>query len=198
MKELLYVDCLIRGEASRTKQIADAFFQELDSRQFHVTHLSLNDEPLVPHNRARLEKRDALIASGNMNDDMFRYAKQFAAADLVVVAAPFWDLSIPAILKIYIENISVQDITFGYSATGLVGLCHGTHLVFLTSRGGIYTGSDMEHGSAYMQSLKTFFGFDDYTCIAADGLDIDGFDVDAILRGTCQEAKSLAARLNRA
>lgn len=46
---------------------------------------------------------------------MFKYAHEFANADLIVIAAPFWDLSIPALLKVYIENIAVDGITFEYS-----------------------------------------------------------------------------------
>lgn len=42
---------------------------------------------------------------------MFDVAKQFARTDMVVVAAPFWDMGIPAKLKIYFENVSVSDIT---------------------------------------------------------------------------------------
>ena len=30
----------------------------------------------------------------------------------IVVAAPFWDLSVPAVLKVYIENISADGVTF--------------------------------------------------------------------------------------
>ena len=43
------------------------------------------------------------------------YAKQFAGADTIVIAAPFWDLSFPAILKTYIENIYVTGIVSRYS-----------------------------------------------------------------------------------
>jgi len=38
---------------------------------------------------------DALIAAGSFDDPMFALARQFAAADEVVIAAPLWDLSFP-------------------------------------------------------------------------------------------------------
>ncbi len=197
MKNILYIDCLIRNEKSRTKLIADAFFGALDTSRFAVTHLILNDEGLLPLDSERLARRDALISGSNLDNEMFRYAHQFASADVVVIAAPFWDLSFPAMLKIYIENISVQNVTFGYGDNGLVGLCRGKHLVFLTSRGGLYTNSDMEHGDAYIKSLKTFFGFDEYTCVAADGLDICGFDIEAILADACEKAVETAHYISR-
>ena len=41
---------------------------------------------------------------------MFDLAKQFAEADEVIIAAPFWDLSFPAALKQYFEQINVLGI----------------------------------------------------------------------------------------
>ena len=46
------------------------------------------------------------------NDHIFDYAKDFAKADTIVIAAPFWDLSFPASLKCYIEAINILGITF--------------------------------------------------------------------------------------
>ncbi len=52
---------------------------------------------------------------------MYDLARQFRAADRVVVAAPFWDLSYPAALRTYIEYISANGLTYHYEADG----CHG-------------------------------------------------------------------------
>lgn len=42
---------------------------------------------------------------------MFKYAKQFAEADEIVIAAPYWDLAFPATVRIYFEAITVTGIT---------------------------------------------------------------------------------------
>ena len=45
-------------------------------------------------------------------------------------------MSFPAILKIYLERISVTDLTFGYSEEGaMVGLCRASKLLYITTRG---------------------------------------------------------------
>ena len=54
---------------------------------------------------------------------MFYYARQFAEADQIVIAAPFWDLSFPAILKAYMEQITVSGITFEYINGRPCGRC---------------------------------------------------------------------------
>lgn len=56
---------------------------------------------LEPLNRERLEYRTKLIEMKNYEDKIFEYAKQFSNAETIVIAAPYWDESYPAILKIY-------------------------------------------------------------------------------------------------
>lgn len=195
MKELLYIDCCIRGAESRTKQIADSFFTALDQTEYHVSTLNLMEEPIKPLVGEFFEARQRLLEDGNLEDARFHYAHQFADADMVVIAAPFWDLSFPALLKIYIENVSVDGITFGCNEKGIYGKCKGTDLLFLTSRGGFYNESLDEQGSRYLDSLSRFFGFDRYERIAADGLDSDGVDPVAIVSDSCEKAKLYAKKL---
>ena len=139
-----------------------------------------------------VRQRDALLAQGKTDHPRFRFAHEIAEAELVVMAAPFWDLSFPALLKVYIEQVSVDGITFGSTESGLQGLCRASQLVFLTTRGGFYTGDAMEMGSRYLDALHTFFGIGAYTCIAADGMDVAGFDAAASLAAAIDRAKALA------
>ena len=183
MRKLLVVDCCIRKEESRTKKILERFLSAVPS-DCEVERLVLTEENLAP-----------LLEAGDLSHPRFRYAKQFANADLVVIAAPFWDLAFPALLKLYIEQVSLDGITFGANETGLVGLCRGTDLVFLTARGGFYTDDPMEMGSRYLDALHTFFGFNRYHCVAADGMDVAGFDGKASLEEACKKAEALAASL---
>lgn len=194
MKQALFVDCCIRGEQSRTKQLADAFFSALDD-DYALTHLKLEAQSLRYFTHDDLQARQALLDAGELSHPRFRYAHQFAAADLIVIAAPFWDLSFPALLKVYIEQISVDGITFRSTADGLKGLCKARDMVFLTTRGGFYEGDAMEMGSRYLDALHLFFGVRNYHCVAADGMDVAGFDGAASLQEAMARAKLLAKRL---
>ena len=194
MRTVLYVDCCIRREQSRTKRLADAFLSALPS-DCRVEHLDLMAEDLSYFKDSYFAQREQLLAAGERDHPRFRYAHQFAEADLIVMAAPFWDLAFPALLKVYIEQVSVDGITFGSTEAGLRGLCRASKLVFLTTRGGFYTGDAMEMGSRYLDALHTFFGIGAYTCIAVDGMDVAGFDAEASLAAAMQKAKALAASL---
>lgn len=192
MKRVLFLDCCIRREGSRSKELADAFLAELEKTgAYEIETLCLMDEGLLYFSDGFFEQRERLLAAGVSDHPRFRYAHQFAQADKIVIAAPFWDLSFPALLKVYLENICVDGITFHSSEAGLQGLCKADHMLFLTARGGIYTDSPMEMGSRYLEQMSVFFGIEKYGCIAAEGLDL-GQPVAPILAKAKAEAAELA------
>lgn len=117
----LYINCCPRRE-SRTDRLARALLAKLGDYE----ELRLYDEPLQALDEKRLEVRETLLAQGEFSQEQFRYARQFAQADRIVVAAPFWDLSFPAQLKIYIESIYASGIVTRYDDRGRPeGLCRG-------------------------------------------------------------------------
>ena len=193
MKRLLYVDCCIRGQASRTRRLAEAFLDALP-QDWVVEPLEWAAEGLQYFSGPFFQQRQDLLDAGNRTHPRFRYAWQFAQADAIVLAAPLWDLSFPALLKVYIENVSVEGITFGCGAAGCYGICRAQRMAFLTTRGSVYEGSHLEMGSRYLQAMAEFFGIGRYDCVAADGLDAAGHDPEAILRTACKQAAELARK----
>ena len=198
MRSVLIVNCCVRREESRTGELLDSFVSALPE-DCEVQEITLMDERLFPLTGLFFEERQALLREGDLNDPRFVRAHRFADADLIVIAAPFWDLSFPALLKLYIENISVEGITFHAVDDRIEGLCKATDMVFLTTRGGRYAEDSeqahMEMGSRYLKALSEFFGVARYHLVAADGLDIADADVDGILYKASEEAASLAASL---
>ena len=192
MEKLLYIDCCIRRNESRTKKLADYFMDKITkSGKYEVTELCLMDEPLTYMSEGFFRQREELIEKGELNHPRFRYAHQFAQADKIVIAAPLWDLSIPALLKVYIENLCVDKITFGENENGLYGLCKADNMVFITTRGTFYENTPLENGSRYMKSMAEFWGIKDYDCIFAEGMDLGIKPVEEIL----DEGKKLADKV---
>ena len=173
----LYIICCAREE-SRTNRLARAVLQKLGG---DFTELKLYEANLKPLDRDTMNKRTALIERGDYSDPMFDYAKQFASADTIVIAAPYWDLSFPATLKIYIENIYVTGIVSEYDENGIpVGLCKAKELYYVTTAGGPY---DPTYSYGYIESLaKSFFGIPATHLVKAEMLDIVGNDAEEILR----------------
>ena len=99
--KLLFIDGCIsqRGAESRTRRLADAFLSAF--RESHpgaeVETVVLEDLDLKPFLPAALDEREALASVGAFDTPVFALARQLRRADKIVAAAPFWDLSFPAV-----------------------------------------------------------------------------------------------------
>ncbi len=174
---ILFINACTRPN-SRTQLLAQYLLGKLTG---NIHERNLTQTAISPLSADMVELRDKLTAQGNFDHPLFALAKEFAAADQIVVAAPFWDLSFPALLKIYIENINALGVTFTYRADGKpYGLCKARQLYYVTTAGGpIFNDS---YGYGYVQALaQNFYGIPKIYCIKAENLDVDGADVDAIL-----------------
>ncbi len=195
MKKVLFVNCCIRRENSRTLDLAKHFLDSVDKNEYEIEELCLMDEPLEYFKEGFFEQRERILADKNFDHPRFRYAWQFKEADKIVVAAPFWDLSFPALLKVYIENLCVEGITFGCDETGCFGTCKADKLVYITTRGGSYIGSDLEMGARYMEAMCVFFGIDKFELVCADGIDIVENDKKKIIEDAKLSAEKAAKEL---
>ena len=177
-KPILYVNACVRKE-SRTGKLAEKLLIKL-GKPYEEIRLEDVEFPVV--NGDYLNKRDRLISQGDFQNPMFDLARQFSKAEAIVIAAPFWDLSFPAMLKQYLEMINVVQITFKYTEEGVpVGLCGASRLFYVTTAGGRYVPE--EFGFGYVKALaQNYYGIPDVRQIEAVGLDIDGADVNAIMR----------------
>ena len=174
---ILFVNACVRSD-SRTRKLAEAVLSKLAG---DYEEIRLEDMIFPKTDEAFLKKRDNLIAEQRFDDDSFAMARQFGAADTIVIAAPYWDLSFPAMLKQYIEHINVLGITFEYTPEGIPkGLCNATKLYYVMTAGGNYVPE--EFGFGYVKALaQNFYGIGDVELIKATGLDIYGADVNAIM-----------------
>ena len=178
---ILFINACTRPN-SRTKELAVHLLSCLDGE---ITYVNLYETHVEPIDNIELEKRTENIKNGNFSCSEYEEAKQFANADIIVIAAPFWDLSFPSVLKIYFENIIVSGVTFEYSGEGRpIGKCRAGKLYYITTSGG-YIGNN-NFGFDYVKALaESFFGICDVSFYSAEGLDIIGADV----KGIMDEAK---------
>ena len=171
--KILFINACVRPN-SRTAELSRHLLNRLDGE---ITEVNLYKEGLLPLCNKGIEKR----ALDDISGDEFEYARQLSKADVIVIGAPFWDLSFPAVLKLYFENVTVSGITFEYSEKGRpVGKCNAKKLYYITTSGG-YIGNN-NFGFDYVKALaENFFGINDISFYSAEGLDIFGADVKGIM-----------------
>lgn len=174
----LFVNACVRRE-SRTLRLAGAVMAG-DRQAYKEIRVSEINFPKV--DEAFIEWRNGCVARADYASPVFDLARDFAAAEEIVVAAPFWDLSFPATLKQYLEQVCVVGLTFCYNEHDEpCGLCRAKRLTYVTTAGGpIYSEAP---GYGYVRALATtFFGIKETRMVKAENLDIRGADVEGILR----------------
>ncbi|MCX4370240.1 MAG: NAD(P)H-dependent oxidoreductase [Dysosmobacter sp.] len=192
MKLLFVNSCIsLRGPESRTRILADAFFSAF--RETHpdaeIETVNVEELALKPFLLPALEEREALASVGAFDAPVFDLARQLRRTDAVVVAAPFWDLSFPSALRVYIEYISACGLTYHYEADGCHGDCKAERLAFLTT-GGDFEAAD-SLGVLYWKQLAAMFGIPRFDYVFAGGLDVDPSKASEIMREACEKARRL-------
>lgn len=195
----LFVNACVRGKDSRTLHLAEVFLNALKAEcpDVCITEHDLPHMGLMPVDAETLARKESMCDARAWQEPYLAPAVAFQQADVVVIAAPYWDMSFPSILKIWVENMYVRNLTFRYENDQSVGLCQGREAVYLTTAGSPIGQHDW--GTGYIRDVMQVLGIPGFTAIKAETLDLAGRDVCAIMSAACQEAvnqaKALAKRL---
>lgn len=191
MKTLLYVNACMRAESRTAALAAEYIRRTYPEKDYILREVRLTDLAIAPLDGADIVARDADIAAGRTDLPPYAPARAFAAADEIVIAAPFWDSAFPSKLKVYLEHICVQSVTFGYGADGRPAkLCKADRLTYITTAGGPLRKSPAV--KLYWEELCELFCIPDLRFYCADGLDMNPAAVKDTLRATL--ARMLADR----
>lgn len=167
MKKLLYIDACIRDEQSRTKRIATPIVEAL-KQKYEVQTLVINDLDLSIVKKDLITKRN----NGDIDPQVMSWAESVRDVDRIVIAAPFWDMSIPAALKNFLELCSIFDVTFKSDDKTCYGNCKAEKMLYITTRGmDINTGDVLEQGSSYLKALSWLWGIGSLEVVSAQNMD---------------------------
>ncbi|NLU25270.1 MAG: NAD(P)H dehydrogenase [Clostridiales bacterium] len=181
---LLFINACPRGESSRTLALSRVYLEALETAgNVTVTErrLSGNLTPLTA---------DDFPGGQQRTDGDVSLARELADADGVVIAAPYWEFTFPALLHLYLERVSVPGVTFRYTETGSEGLCRGKFFRYFFTAGGPVPAEE-NLGCTLLRHLAGLYGMGDFKAVGARGLDVIGLDATAIL----EKAKADAAAL---
>lgn len=195
MSKLLFLDGCVRGELSRTLALTQHFLErwQVKHPNWSVERTDLAALNLRPFSGAEVDRRGKQERTGDLDGPDFALARQFAAADRIVLSAPFWELSFPAVVKLYLEHVSAINVTFRYGEDGRpIGLCRAEKLLYVTTRGGYYDASEDECGWRQIRGLCGMFGIREPILLRAEGLDDIHNDSEHLLSLARAEADGLA------
>ncbi|MEE4463645.1 FMN-dependent NADH-azoreductase, partial [Azotobacter chroococcum] len=152
MSRVLVIESSARKEGSVSRQLTAEFLANW--RAAHpddeIVVRDLANEP-VPHLDIELlggwtkpagqqsEAEQAALARSE------RLTGELLGADVLVLAAPMYNFAIPSTLKAWLDHVLRAGVTFKYTENGPQGLLTGKRAFVLTARGGIYSGSPLDH-----------------------------------------------------
>ena len=167
MKKLLYIDACIRGEESRTKRISTPIVEALKEK-YEVETFCLNELNLSIVQKDLIDMR----MRGQIDSEVMGWAECVRDADRIDIAAPFWDMSIPAALKNFFELCSIFDVTFKSNDKTCYGNCKAEKMFYITTRGmDIDTGHELDLGTSYLKALSWLWGIGPLQVVAAQNMD---------------------------
>ena len=112
-----------------------------------------------------IEKRN----NGNYDELAYKYANMIKNADRIIISAPLWDMSFPASLKVFIENIMIPNVLFKYEADKPIGLVKAKKLLYITTIGGRV---DVNYGFEEIKAISFLWGIEDIKSISIDLVDV--------------------------
>lgn len=179
MSKLLVIESSARQQGSVSRQLTEQFVAQWQAKhvdtQVQVRDLGLNP---VPHMDADLlagwmepaaQQSGAAKAARALSDEL---TSELQAADVLVLSVPMYNFGIPSTLKAWLDHVLRAGLTFKYTETGPVGLLEGKRAVVLTARGGIYSGTDLDHQAPYLRQALAFIGITDVSFVHAEGLNM--------------------------
>jgi len=174
---ILHITSSPRGAASFSNRVAENVLGELRRRHADASIVTrdLARKPL-PHVDADFvtatrspegpqtdTQRGLLALSDELVDELL-------AADIVVIATPMINFTIPSNLKAWIDYVARAGRTFSYSEAGPEGLVTGKHVILVAARGGVYADKQaLDFQVPYLKSVLAFLGMTDVEVLEVEG-----------------------------
>jgi FMN-dependent NADH-azoreductase len=166
---LLYIDASPRGERSQSRRLGAKFLRAWQAAHpdARVVSRDIGREPppfvteawvegaFAPAVTQSAAARDAIAASN-------RYVDELLAADQVVIATPIFNLSVPAALKAWIDQVVRIGRTFAKTANGFEGLAGGKRVIVIVTSGSDFRlhtpGGAYNFLEPYLRGILGFIG----------------------------------------
>lgn len=180
MANVLYINSSVRNSGSLSRQQSAAFIAKWQAAHPADTVVTrdLTANP-VPHLTEQMmgafftpaEARNADQAHTIKTSDTL--VDELIAADVVVIAAPMYNFSVPSTLKAWIDHIARVGRTFKYGANGPEGQLAGKKVYVFTASGGVYSegpAAAYDFLTTYLSTVLGFLGMTDVTYVRAEGV----------------------------
>jgi FMN-dependent NADH-azoreductase len=189
--KILYIEASPRKNRSASIEVARAALAEWQKKPaVTVDTLDVWSTELPEHDGALLEAKYAVIAGTPLTPEQAAawsrirdIAARFLAANVVVIATPMWNYSVPYKLKHLIDLVTQKDVLFTFDERGLGGLLGGRKALLIFARGLDYSPGGMTPAATcdfqkpYLETWLSLVGITDIRTVIVEktlfGPDVD-------------------------
>lgn len=175
MNTLLRIDASVRPNGSHSRHLGD-YFEKLWLKEHPRAEVIRCDlrTLMIPHlNEQMIEafaQENKFPGILKLSDQLIRDLEE---ADIILITTPFYNYSIPSTLKAYLDHIVRANKTFSYSKEGKhAGLLQHKRAAIITTKGGIFKGTDYSHldfQEPYLRTILNFIGIDQVKIFSLEG-----------------------------
>ncbi len=176
MKSLLNIRTSLFGADSASARLAERFVDNWRSEnprgRVLTRELTPGSVPQLTAERYRAfntppaERSEDQRAELAFSDELIA---ELETADVIALAVPMYNFSVPATLRDYFDHIARAGVTFRYTASGPEGLLRGKRTYVFITRGGRYAG-EADTQRPYLEQFLGFIGLTDIQFVLAEGL----------------------------
>ena len=138
---------------------------ELKIRDLSSGLLSINQEWVTANLTEQSSRTQEQEERLSLSDELI---KEVIWADIIVIASPIYNFSIPSALKVWVDHICRAGLTFNYSETGPVGLLKDKRAILTMTSGGVPVDSAVDFATPYLRQVLNFIGIQDIQTVSAD------------------------------
>jgi FMN-dependent NADH-azoreductase len=166
--KILEIKSSILGENSTSTKYADKLADLLKNNGDTLVVRDVAEKPVTQLSGSVLgQLQDANSKVSIEHNELINEIKD---SDVIVIAAPMYNFSIPATLKNYFDAITKAGVTFKYETKGPVGLIQNKKAYVIISRGGKYKEAGITFQEDYLKMQLDFIGITEVKFIFVEGL----------------------------
>ncbi len=178
---ILHIDSSIQAEGSISRALTAAIVAAIADG---------SDEPVIHRD---LTSEAPASTNPRLGDSVA--ADEFLAADIIVVGAPMYNLSVPSRLKAWLDSISIPRKTFRYTEKGPEGLAGGRKVVVAYASGGFHHGPEEDFVDPYLRSFFRLLGIKDIDVVRAEGVNISDDHRAKALKSANEQIAGIVSRI---
>lgn len=177
--KILQINGSARQENANSTLIADRISAQLLQRhpEASLDVLDLSRTPAPVFDEAAIQavftpEAERSAAQQERYNQSMALVRQLQEADILVLGVPMYNFGISSQLKDWVDNLSLNQVTFRYTENGPEGLLKNKRALVGFARGGQYRGTEADTQTPFFRAWLKFVGIEDVHFIYAEGLNM--------------------------